>query len=42
MTFWDSLGMYDGKHCVPEDWSAEHDHYLYGVPRRDEDGGNER
>ena len=20
----------------PEDWSAEHDHYLYGTPKRDE------
>ncbi len=23
-------GTYDG----PEDWSAEHDHYLYGTPKR--------
>ncbi len=24
------VGTYDG----PEDWSAEHDHYLYGTPKQ--------
>ncbi|MFN5857384.1 MAG: hypothetical protein ACK456_16075 [Pseudanabaenaceae cyanobacterium] len=22
---------------APEDWSAEHDHYLYGTPKRQDD-----
>ncbi len=38
-TFWDSLEKLTGSIEAPQDWSAEHDHYLYGVPRRDEDGG---
>jgi hypothetical protein len=31
-------GMYSSKYAGtvegPEDWSEEHDHYLYGVPKR--------
>ena len=38
-TFWDSLEKLTGSIEAPQDWSAEHDHYLYGVPRRDEGGG---
>jgi hypothetical protein len=38
-SFWDSLESMTGMIEAPRDWSAEHDHYLYGVPRRDEDGG---
>ena len=38
-TFWDSLEKLTGSIEAPRDWSAEHDHYLYGVPKRGEDGG---
>ena len=38
-TFWDSLEKLTGNIEAPRDWSAEHDHYLYGVPKRGEDGG---
>lgn len=38
-TFWDSLEKLTGSIEAPRDWSAEHDHYLYGVPRRNKDGG---
>jgi|GEM_PF-1798617 len=37
--FWDSLESMTGRIEAPRDWSAEHDHYLYGVPRRGEDDG---
>ena len=36
-TFWDSLEKLTGSIEAPRDWSAEHDHYLYGVPKRCED-----
>jgi hypothetical protein len=29
-------GLIDG----PTDWSTEHDHYLYGAPKRSTDSGN--
>jgi hypothetical protein len=32
---WDTLKKFSGKVEGPEDWSKEHDHYLYGVPKRD-------
>ncbi len=38
-TFWDSLEKLTGSIEAPRDWSAEHDHYLYGVPKRCEDDG---
>lgn len=31
---WDVLDAFTGSIDVPEDWSAEHDHYLYGTPKR--------
>ena len=31
---WDVLSKYAGTVEGPEDWSEEHDHYLYGVPKR--------
>ena len=31
---WDVLSDFTGTVEGPEDWSEEHDHYLYGVPRR--------
>ncbi|MEA1945066.1 MAG: hypothetical protein U9N07_07035 [Euryarchaeota archaeon] len=31
---WDVLSKYSGTVEGPEDWSEEHDHYLYGVPKR--------
>jgi len=38
-TVWNSLARLTGSIEAPQDWSAEHDHYLYGVPKRGEDGG---
>ncbi len=32
---WDILSEFSGKVEGPEDWSKEHDHYLYGVPKRE-------
>lgn len=31
----DTLNKFSGKVEGPEDWSKEHDHYLYGVPKRE-------
>ena len=31
---WALLAELAGSVDMPPDWSAEHDHYLYGVPRR--------
>ena len=31
---WDILGRLTGSVEAPEDWAREHDHYLYGVPRK--------
>lgn len=31
---WDTLEELAGTIEAPEDWSAEHDHYLYGTPKR--------
>lgn len=31
---WEYLRKYAGTVEMPEDWSAEHDHYLYGSPKR--------
>jgi len=31
---WDTLGELAGTIEGPEDWAAEHDHYLYGTPKR--------
>ena len=33
---WDILKELDGVVKAPRDWSAEHDHYLYGTPKRHE------
>jgi hypothetical protein len=32
---WDVLSEFAGMVEGPEDWSEEHDHYLYGVPKRE-------
>ncbi len=32
-TAWDVLFKYAGTYDGPEDWSAEHNHYLYGTPK---------
>lgn len=32
---WDVLNEFSGKVEGPNDWSQEHDHYLYGVPKRE-------
>ena len=31
---WDALAQLTGALDGPEDWAAEHDHYLYGTPKR--------
>jgi hypothetical protein len=31
---WDLLEQLTGTVDAPEDWAAEHDHYLYGSPKR--------
>ena len=31
---WDVLSKYAGTVEGPEDWSEEHDHYLYDIPKR--------
>jgi len=31
---WDVLDSLSGTIEAPEDWSLEHDHYLYGTPRK--------
>jgi hypothetical protein len=33
---WDVLGSLTGTIEAPADWSAEHDHYLYGTPKSQE------
>lgn len=33
---WDVLESLTGTVEAPSDWSAEHDHYLYGVPKQQE------
>lgn len=34
-SLWDVLSKFAGMVEGPEDWSEEHDHYLYGVPKRE-------
>lgn len=34
-SLWDILSKFSGKVEGPKDWSKEHDHYLYGVPKRE-------
>ncbi len=36
-TAWDVLDRLTGTIDGPVDWSAEHDHYLYGTPKRSGD-----
>jgi len=31
---WDVLDKLTGTIAGPEDWSKEHDHYLYGTPKK--------
>ena len=33
-TAWDALRSHAGSVDMPEDWAKEHDHYLYGTPKR--------
>ena len=35
---WDVLDSLSGTIEGPEDWSLEHDHYLYGTPRKKDVG----
>ncbi len=34
MNAWDVLEELTGTITAPEDWAVEHDHYLYGTPKR--------
>ncbi|OAB56404.1 hypothetical protein AY600_05570 [Phormidium willei BDU 130791] len=34
---WDILASLTGTIEAPADWSAEHDHYLYGTPKQQPD-----
>lgn len=34
-TAWAALRTHIGSVEMPEDWSKEHDHYLYGTPKRE-------
>jgi len=36
---WDTLERMIGAFEGPEDWAAEHDHYLYGTPKRQQGCG---
>ena len=38
---WQLLEEISGTIEAPEDWSIEHDHYLYGTPKRDGNDLNE-
>ena len=33
---WELLEEMAGSYEAPEDWSSEHDHYLYGAPKNNE------
>jgi hypothetical protein len=33
-TAWDVLDELTGSVAAPPDWAEEHDHYLYGIPKR--------
>ena len=35
---WDLLQQSSGSVDMPADWAAEHDHYLYGTPKRSSNG----
>ena len=35
---WDVLDQAAGSVQAPADWAAEHDHYLYGSPKRGKEG----
>lgn len=35
---WDVLEAIAGTVEAPPDWSSEHDHYLYGTPKREAEG----
>lgn len=37
MDTWDVLKELAGSVNGPSDWSSQHDHYLYGTPKRDLD-----
>lgn len=34
---WECLESAAGSIDAPEDWASEHDHYLYGTPKRSKD-----
>ncbi len=37
---WDLLDQMTGTINAPSDWAAEHDHYLYGAPKRSTESAN--
>lgn len=38
---WDLLDQMTGTISAPSDWAAEHDHYLYGAPKRSAESADE-
>ena len=38
LSIWEILSDFSGKIDGPEDWSEEHDHYLYGTPKQQKKG----
>ena len=34
-SLWDVLSEFSGMVEGPKDWAEEHDHYLYGIPKRE-------
>jgi len=36
---WDALEALTGAIDAPRDWASEHDHYLYGSPKRESGAG---
>ncbi len=36
---WETLERHAGSVEAPADWSSEHDHYLYGTPKRPDQAG---
>jgi hypothetical protein len=39
MNIWDLLESLTGVIEAPDDWAGEHDHYLYGTPKRQAEAG---
>lgn len=40
-SLWEVLKKHAGSITGPSDWAAEHDHYLYGTPKREQSGNTD-